>query len=852
MLTEVEGDELGLKNSQPVSASLADKSSGYYVKKAPLTKQNVPVWCNIRGNHLHATSRADARYVLAHVRSKKWNDVSTFCSERVGYENVLAQVVLLEDIALIYVKVVTDISCLPRYVRRTMSAMYSIVDDYDFHDWTGMAYLRRVFDVDKNMIAHAKQPKEPKPGEFERTKVTAEHHTHFRPEEVWEVIRKSGTTQRAAGLVLNWLRKIEGVTEAVVSTFLLYMLYARPQVAYLIACSRRLKSVSNLTQLNKVLKELSTPMKSMHVASICDYSQLFELTALINRGVGEIDWVAEKKNRIRPDVVKVKPADVYREACNVFKMGMEQGYRYQTMDMQKYIKARWEWVPTGSVHSQYVKDQPYIKKAYRHRNKFVTLNKMDRAHIMSMFDRKPEVQAWTSTKFEWAKKRAIYGVDLTSTVVTNFAMYRCEEVLKHKFPIGEESAADRVHRRLKMMLTGAESFCYDFDDFNAQHSTDSMKAVLIAYLDMFRNRMSDEQVRAMEWVIMSVENMIVNNNEANPPQRYKIRGTLLSGWRLTTFMNTVLNYVYFKIAGAFDVSGVVDSVHNGDDVLVSIRNLKAAVHVHSRMAAINARAQATKCNVFSIGEFLRVEHKVDKEEGLGAQYLTRGMATLAHSRIESQAPVRVVDAVKAMVTRCEEASQRAVGAAEKSYDLLCLALRRLAEVFEVELDVLKKITKSHLIVGGALASKGALIDETITEHVAYEEKSREELEASGEASLQEMEPGMRDYAGVLNSQFGEYMRLEDIKRRVRDATQRQLAITRRTWLSIERVANRDKYRYGKEKFREYRSQINIPHLEKGRFVGLSPISLLGSKGTGLIKKLLADVSDVNYALAVLL
>ncbi|UTQ50479.1 MAG: RNA-dependent RNA polymerase [Koper totivirus 1] len=733
-----------------------------------------------------------------------------------------------------------------------MSAMYSLVNDYEFQDWSGTAYLRRAFDVDRKLIAHAREAKAPHEGEFERAKVTAEHHTHFRPEEIWEVLRRHAVSLRAASLVLGWLRQLEGVTEAIVSTFLLYILYARPQVAYLVACSRRLREVNKLGQLVKVLKELSTPMKSMHVASICDYSQMFELTALINRGVGEIDWEAERENRVRPDVVNVRPADVYREACNVFKMGLEQGFRYPTMDLQKYIKARWEWVPTGSVHSQYSADGPYIKKAYRHRNKFVALNMMSRQHIRSMFDRPPEVQAWTSVKYEWAKKRAIYGVDLTSTVITNFAMYRCEEVLKHKFPIGEESAADRVHRRLKGMLTGSESLCYDFDDFNAQHSIGSMKAVLLAYLDMFRNRMSEEQVGAMEWVVASVENMIVNNNETVTKQKYKIKGTLLSGWRLTTFMNTILNYVYFKIAGVFNVAGVSDSVHNGDDVLLSIRNLKAAVMTHDRMAAINARAQASKCNVFSIGEFLRVEHKVDKETGLGAQYLTRGMATLAHSRVESQAPVRVVDAVKAMVSRCEEASQRAVGAAEKSYDLLCLAIKRLATVFSVDPATLKKITKAHLIVGGALACPQAAVDEMIEETVQFEEKTEEEIEALGEVSPVEMEPGIRDYADVLNSQFGEYMRLQDIRQRIRRATERQLSITRKTWLTVTNVADQVKYKYGREKFREYRSQINIPHLEKGRFIGLSPIALLGSKGTGLIKRLLADVNDVHYALAVLL
>jgi hypothetical protein len=121
-------------------------------------------------------------------------------------------------------------------------------------------------------------------------------------------------------------------------------------------------------------------------------------------------------------------------------------------------------------------------------------------------------------------------------------MFDCEDILRDRFPIGRDAESERVHRKLTAMLRGSESFCYDFDDFNAQHSTESMMTVLMAYRDTFQGNMSPEQLVAMNWVIASICDVRVK--EQNVDKWYTAKGTLMSGWRLTTFMNTVLNYVY--------------------------------------------------------------------------------------------------------------------------------------------------------------------------------------------------------------------------------------------------------------------------------------------------------------------
>nr|WNV26871.1 RNA-dependent RNA polymerase [Vaccinium-associated virus C] len=851
-----EADCINLINSNP-EAPLNSRTTSTVNNiehiKEELNRNNIPVWCNIRRGNLSVVIRSKCKYVLAHVTHVHNSGVAGYQNLRVGTSNISGIAVKCEDFWLYYIRTDMDIVSAPPTVRRAVSVAYSAINDYDYSDASGMRYLRRQFDVDAKLIAHVRVGTGPAENEFERSKVTGEHHTHFRPEELWKIATTNKASLRAMQLVLDCMRNITGITEAAVATFMLYILTARPQIMYMIACSQKIRGCKDVGRLVNVLKDLSTPLKSLQNHELADLSQMFELQTLVNRGIGKVDWEGEYEDRTKPDSIIIDPVDVYKTAMKVFNEGEQHGFKYQRMERHKYIKSRWEWVPAGSVHSQYVEDDKYIKRDYRHRTKFVTLNAMPAEHINKMFARRPQIEAWASIKYEWAKQRAIYGVDLTSSVITNFAMYRCEESLRHRFPIGEEAAATRVHKRLKMMLADSESFCYDFDNFNAQHSIGSMYAVLCAYRDYFKKDMSVEQQSAMEWVCNSVLDMTVNDNMSEESKRYKLKGTLLSGWRLTTFMNTILNYVYFEVSGALATRGVRDSVHNGDDVLLSVRNIASVVQIHKKMADINARAQPAKCNALSVGEFLRVEHKVSKENGLGAQYLSRACATAVHSRIESQAPLRLTDALKATVTRMEELSARSEAASNIAAMLLQMATERQAEIFKVSVDICEEIVRSHVIVGGALTCKtGKIANEIIEEVETLHATSIAGADRRDVAEVNDLLPGIIDYAHILVKQYEQYTDIDHVLRRVKGATDRQLSVTRGTRLTVVDAALKTRYAYGREMFGMYRGIINVPYVDKARFVGISPIAMLDQEKVKIIKGLIEHVRDVEYTLRVLL
>jgi len=682
-------------------------------------------------------------------------------------------------------------------------------------------------------------------GEFDRAKVTGEHHTHIRPEEVWDAFKADVNRVYIMSVLLSKLRRVSGVTEAFVATALLYVASIKLPIAMQVATSSWLW-IGDLDAVMQNLKQASTPMKALQNALYVDLTDLFELQTLVNRGVGSIDWEAERRHRVNPDVIVADPREVYEAAVRIFKMGARHGYQYKKMSLEDFTCSRWEWSPSGSVHSQYEEDQQYImRENYRHRTKFVTLNAMSREHIKSFFTRAPQVRAWPSVKYEWGKERAIYGVDLTSATVAHFGLYNCEEVFKHRFPVGEDAEAGRVHKRLKMMLESSESCCYDFDDFNAQHSTASMMAVIMAYKDTFANQMSEAQVEAVQWVADSLLDVKVIPSDGAP---YTVNGTLLSGSRLTTFLNTALNFIYMDISGALSSPGVVDSVHNGDDVLLAVRTTRSVVQVHSRMAKINARAQATKCNVFSTGEFLRVDHKLELRDGLGAQYATRACATAVHSRVESQQPVRATLAAEAAVTRLKELTRRCPQAELGHKLLLDNIINRLATIYNVSRQALLIAVHTHVVAGGLSTERWAPVEILVEEKVTYQETEGDELSVD----VSRLTPGIIDYARRLHRVVREKVSYDTIKASVYRATRSQLDVTRKTKLELSDVSLSVKYKCARALHKMLKSVIRLPFIPRARFLNVPPVALATREQLDKLFSVIPTSGDTAWAMKVML
>ena len=233
-----------------------------------------------------------------------------------------------------------------------------------------------------------------------------------------------------------------------------------------------------------------------------------------------------------------------------------------------------------------------------------------------------------------------------------FGMEGCEEMLGAEFPVGRSATEEKVRGAVRRTLVGLVPFCLDFDDFNSQHSVSSMRAVIDAYLAVHGPSLSEQQRKAIAWTSLSIEDMIMVGSQHVDAKRYKLAGTMLSGCRLTTFINTMLNKIY--ISTSHPHADNSPSLHNGDDVNIGVTSIREATKIMAGLSARGARLQPKKCFIGGIMEFLRIDHR-RSERG---QYLARSIATYVHGKCESIVPNDLPAVVEALYSRKSEMEAR--------------------------------------------------------------------------------------------------------------------------------------------------------------------------------------------------
>jgi len=558
-------------------------------------------------------------------------------------------------------------------------------------------------------------------------KISGQHHLHFLAHEVWQSLDPEQQKKAASAFFLP-----RDITTTMMAGVLLW-LASLSDLLYEVVVQTPLLRVPDVATFIKVGKALSVQAKSLQNLVREDLRPLFEADVLVNRAYGQVDWLQEKLNRTEPRLARIDENVIYREACKLFSQRDPVKEKPRHFKWSDFWEARWQWSAAGSFHSQYPDDLKYLSKEQELRNKFIALITMPDISIDTLLQRTPQVHAWSSVKYEWGKMRAIYGTDITSYILTHFAFFNCEDTLPRHFPIGKLARPSFVSARVRAVLDNATPLCVDYEDFNSQHSTVAMQAVMQAYLDANFQSFSPDQRSAALWAIQSLGDTIVHDN-AGTRTTYSSKGTLMSGHRLTTFLNSVLNYIYTTQLLDPETT-LFRSVHNGDDVLIGTNNFATATMLVRNSHNLGIRLQRSKSNFGGIAEFLRVDHI----RGTHGQYLTRNIATLAHSRIESKVAVGLPDVLEAMEERFTEFVTRG-GPLHTVAALRSLYYPRMAQVYRSDVSVAYAIKNSHRVVGGIDPSPTASILQTvITQTVAMTTELSPSL------------PGVLSYAKKLKS-----------------------------------------------------------------------------------------------------
>jgi hypothetical protein len=405
----------------------------------------------------------------------------------------------------------------------------------------------------------------------------------------------------------------------------------------------------------KNAKGLSNALKALGANSSLLGAALCEADCLQGRAVGSLDLVAEAKYRcdletVRDSVVSVDQNELYNTVLSI--LSEELGSRViEFSGLDTYWDRRWQWCVNGS-HSTLL-DAHIGFKSPEH---FPGADRVYRRMFAEALTSEP-VSGWdgftvvsASEKLENGKTRAIFACDTRSYFAFEHFLgpisqaWKGEKVLLDPGIHGHLGIAKLVQSK---QGSAGINVMLDYDDFNSQHSTESMKTVIraaCAYVG-YPDDLSASLVSSFdnEWIYL--RGRLVG----------RALGTLMSGHRGTTFLNSVLNAAYIRMAVGESAYSRLESLHVGDDVYMSAPSLSAAGSLLAAVKAFGCRMNPSKQSVGSVGaEFLRLG--IRKTHAVG--YLARCVASCVSGSWVTHTALTPLEALQSAIVSCRGLSNR--------------------------------------------------------------------------------------------------------------------------------------------------------------------------------------------------
>lgn len=400
----------------------------------------------------------------------------------------------------------------------------------------------------------------------------------------------------------------------------------------------------------KYLKLLTTIIKSTGNNVHSFGALVCEWTSLLGRGISPVVWKEDLSHRLSVQQGNAKTVHIdenkLRDSVR-YIIQLELGSNPPEIeDESTYWARRWSWCVNGAHNNVVTRELEKNRTPDDvYPNMFNLSNHLPKRIHRRVFAE--EVDYWdssmwngisyvtTAEKLEHGKSRALYSVDTLTYFMFNRILMPVEKKWKNRRVVldpGSRGATYMVDRVRTILNKSKLNLMLDYEDFNSQHSNMTMSIVIDELCNYLK---IDVSIR--DKLINSINNCYIYHKGMCQGLS---RSGLHSGHRFTSFMNSVLNFVYLDCT--VDNFRSANSIHVGDDVYIGTNTFKEAENIVLSVRDSTIRIQRLKQSLGTLcAEFLRTA--IDPYHAIG--YTARSVASLVSGNWESTKKLNPSDTI---------------------------------------------------------------------------------------------------------------------------------------------------------------------------------------------------------------
>ncbi len=455
------------------------------------------------------------------------------------------------------------------------------------------------------------------------------------------------------------------------------------------------------------LKTLSNDVKSMGVLG-CDSGHLLvEMVTMRGRGVEPVSWRDEMLKRVDPETQSMgfapfSAADITRAVREVVRD--ELPCKPTFVDRDTAFAYRFATTRGGS-HSAVgsVIGRTFCDPLPK--------CELTRRHFVESLHSNPLMQtpagAWVSRseKLEHGKTRALFACDTLNYLHFDAPCRAVEAAwLNNRANLNPAGEGVTTEYEKRAAWLCAYKVMFDFTDFNSAHTLESQKCVV-------REVFAGLDHEWLDWMLRSIDWMWIRQDDDT--WRH-VTGTLMSGHRLTSLINTVLNAAYTRLALGEALYSRITVEHVGDDIVMSTDCADTITDTVTAMLQSGLRLQVDKQSCGEINaEFLR--NCYNGAVCLG--YVCRSVASLVSGSWVSENALGTREYAQSLYTALWNTNNRSLGVSRVGLVAVSNCMRRVG----LSRSNAESFCTQRCVIGSgpAMLGDGPLIRITFFEFIQY-------------------------------------------------------------------------------------------------------------------------------------